>query len=57
MRAVVYERALPLTTRKPPVTTARPDGACAIHGGIALALRDVFSGQGIARMLVDDRKG
>ncbi|MEU3615550.1 hypothetical protein ABZ725_24935 [Streptomyces sp. NPDC006872] len=39
------------------ITTARPDGASAIHGGIALALRDVFSEQGIARMPVDDRKG
>ncbi|MGW1780855.1 hypothetical protein ACWCQQ_17165 [Streptomyces sp. NPDC002143] len=57
VRAVVYQRALPLTTRKLTITTARPDGASAIHGGIALALRDVFSEQGIARMLVDDRKG
>ncbi|MGW2048403.1 ROK family protein [Streptomyces sp. NPDC001858] len=57
VRAVVYQRALPLTTRKLTITTARPDGASAIHGGIALALRDVFSEQGIARMLVDDRRG
>ncbi|MFD3588246.1 ROK family protein [Streptomyces sp. NPDC058683] len=57
VRAVVYQRALPLTTRKLTITTTRPDGTSAIHGGIALALRDVFSEQGIARLLVDDREG
>ncbi|MER5429977.1 ROK family protein [Streptomyces sp. NPDC002588] len=56
VRAVVYQRALPLTTRKLTITTARSDGTSAIHGGIALALRDVFSEQGIARMLVEDRE-
>ncbi|WP_406440000.1 ROK family transcriptional regulator [Streptomyces sp. NBC_01613] len=57
VRAVVYQRALPLTTRKLTITTTRPDGTSAIRGGIALALRGVFSEQGIARLLVDDREG
>ncbi|MEU6143545.1 ROK family transcriptional regulator [Streptomyces sp. NPDC047081] len=54
VRAVVYRRALPLTTRALIITTTLPDGTAALHGGIVLALRDVFSAQGVARLLVDD---
>ncbi|MEV7872239.1 ROK family protein [Streptomyces sp. NPDC088124] len=54
IRATVYQRALPLTTRALTITTTHPDGDSAIRGGIALALRDVFSEQGIARLLVTD---
>ncbi|MGW1714656.1 ROK family protein [Streptomyces sp. NPDC002156] len=54
VRAVVYQRALPLATRKLTITTTQPGENSAIHGGVALALRDVFSERGIARMLVDD---
>ncbi|MFC4503668.1 MULTISPECIES: ROK family transcriptional regulator [Streptomyces] len=54
VRAVVYQRALPLATRKLTITSTQLGASAGIHGGIALALRDVFSPQGIARMLVDD---
>ncbi|MGW3645390.1 ROK family protein [Streptomyces sp. NPDC000878] len=47
-------RALPLATRKLTITTTQPGENSAIHGSVALALRDVFNEQGIARMLVDD---
>lgn len=53
VRAVVYQRALPLATRKLTITTTQLGENSAIHGGIALARRDVFSEQGIARMLAD----
>jgi len=46
-------RALPLATRKLTITTTQPGENSAIHSGVALALRDVYSEQGIARMLVD----
>ncbi|MFD4501489.1 hypothetical protein [Streptomyces sp. NPDC058457] len=54
MRAVGYRRALPLTTRALVITTTSPDSTSTLDGGIVLALRDVFSEQGIARLLVDD---
>ncbi|WP_280888618.1 ROK family transcriptional regulator [Streptomyces sp. LBL] len=54
VRAVVYQRALPLATRKLTITTTQLGENSSIHGGVALALRDVFSERGIARMLVDD---
>ena len=52
VRAAVYQRALPLATRKLTITTAQLGSGSGIHGGIALATRDVFSPEGIARMLV-----
>ncbi|GAB3000323.1 ROK family protein [Streptomyces pseudoechinosporeus] len=54
VRAVVYQRALPLATRKLTITTTQLGGDSGIHGAIALAIRDVFSAQGVARMLADD---
>ncbi|MDW6064462.1 ROK family protein [Streptomyces sp. FXJ1.4098] len=53
VRAVVYQRALPLATRKLTITTAQLGAASALHGAVALATRDVFSERGIARLLVD----
>ncbi|NGO06689.1 ROK family protein [Streptomyces sp. HC44] len=57
VRAVVYQRALPLATRKLTITTTQLAGDSGIHGAIALATRDVFSAQGVARMLADDSGG
>ena len=54
VRAAVYKRALPLATRKLTITTAQLGNGSGVHGGIALATRDVFSPEGIARMLVED---
>ncbi|MFF7467751.1 ROK family protein [Streptomyces sp. NPDC008092] len=54
VRAVVYRRALPLTTRALIITTTLPDGTSTLHGGVVLALRNVFSEQGIARLLVEN---
>ncbi|MGP4043872.1 ROK family protein [Streptomyces sp. 2A115] len=54
VRAVVYQRSLPLATRKLTITTTQFGENSAIHGGIALALQHIFSEQGIARMLVDE---
>jgi len=53
VRAVVCRRVLPLAIRKLTITTARLGESAGIHGGIALARRDVFSAQGMARMPVD----
>ncbi len=57
VRAAVYQRALPLATRKLTITTAQLGNGSGVHGGIALATRDVFSPEGIARMLVEDAEG
>ncbi|MPY62549.1 ROK family transcriptional regulator [Streptomyces spongiae] len=54
VRAVVYQRALPLATRDLTITTTQLGSGSALHGAIALATRDVFSATGIARMLADD---
>ncbi|AQW55522.1 MULTISPECIES: ROK family protein [Streptomyces] len=53
VRAVVYQRALPLATRKLTITTTQLGAASALHGAVALATGDVFSERGIARLLVD----
>ncbi|MEU8874291.1 ROK family protein [Streptomyces javensis] len=53
VRAVVYQRALPLATRNLTITTTRLGAASAVHGAVALATGDVFSERGIARLLVD----
>lgn len=54
MREVVYQRALPLATRKLTITTTQLGAASALHGAVALATGDVFSERGIARLLVED---
>jgi predicted NBD/HSP70 family sugar kinase len=54
VRAVVYQRALPLATRKLTITTTQLGAAAGIHGGVALATRDIFSPPGIARLLASE---
>ncbi|MEU9898654.1 ROK family protein [Streptomyces phaeochromogenes] len=54
VRAVVYQRALPLATRKLTITTTQLGAAAGIHGGIALATQDIFSPPGIARLLASE---
>ncbi|WP_332880781.1 ROK family transcriptional regulator [Streptomyces sp. NBC_00564] len=54
VRAVVYQRALPLATRKLTITTTQLGAAAGIHGGIALATQDIFSPPGIARLLANE---
>ncbi|MFD3589847.1 ROK family protein [Streptomyces sp. NPDC058683] len=51
VRAAVYQRALPLATRKLTITATQLKGASGLHGGIALATQDAFSPAGIARLL------
>jgi predicted NBD/HSP70 family sugar kinase len=55
VRAVVYQRALPLATRKLTITTTQLGTSAGIHGGIALATRDIFSTPGLARLLAAER--
>ncbi|MFD5750457.1 ROK family protein [Streptomyces sp. NPDC127033] len=54
VRAVVYQRALPLATRKLTITTSRLGPGSGLHGGIVLATQDIFSARGIARLLADE---
>lgn len=54
VRAAVYQRALPLATRKLTITATQLKGTSGLHGGIALATQDVFSPAGIARLLADE---
>ncbi|WP_229713694.1 ROK family transcriptional regulator [Streptomyces fuscichromogenes] len=51
VRAAVYQRALPLATRKLTITASRLRGSAGVHGGIALATQEVFSPAGIAELL------
>lgn len=51
VRAAVYQRALPLATRKLTITATRLKSASGLHGGIALAMREVFGPGGVARLL------
>ncbi|MPY57115.1 ROK family transcriptional regulator [Streptomyces spongiae] len=51
VRAAVYQRALPLATRKLTITATQLKGGSGLHGGIALGTRDVFSPAGLARLL------
>ncbi|GAA2061855.1 ROK family protein [Streptomyces albiaxialis] len=53
VRAVVYQRALPLATRRLTITTTEPGSDPGLAGGVALAARDVFSPEGIARLLAE----
>ncbi|MGW7545912.1 ROK family protein [Streptomyces sp. NPDC054770] len=54
VRAAVYQRALPLATRKLTITATQLKGASGLHGGIALATQDIFSPAGIAGLLADE---
>ncbi|MFJ9582406.1 ROK family transcriptional regulator [Streptomyces acidicola] len=54
VRAAVYQRALPLATRKLTITATQLKRSSGLHGGIALATQDVFSPAGIARLLADE---
>lgn len=51
VRAAVYQRALPLATRKLTITASRLKGNSGLQGGIALATQEVFSPAGIAALL------
>jgi len=51
VRAVVYQRALPLATRSLLVESTSPDWHAGTLGGIVLAIEHVLSGHGIAAML------
>ncbi|MBP8534422.1 ROK family transcriptional regulator [Streptomyces sp. MK37H] len=57
VRAVVYQRALPLATRKLTITATQLKGTSGLHGGIALATQDVFGPAGMARLLADASGG
>ncbi len=54
VRAAVYQRALPLATRKLTITATQLKGTSGLHGGIALATQDVFSPAGIAGLLAGE---
>ncbi|WP_217567286.1 ROK family transcriptional regulator [Streptomyces sp. GbtcB7] len=56
VRAAVYQRALPLATRKLTITATQLKGGSGLHGGIALATQDVFSPSGIARLVGDGHR-
>lgn len=51
VRATVYERALPLATRKLIITTSQLGPEAGINGAISLATRATFGGEGAARLL------
>jgi predicted NBD/HSP70 family sugar kinase len=51
VRAAVYDRALPLATRKLVITASQLGSAAGIIGAIALARREVFSPAGVARLV------
>ncbi len=54
VRAVVYQRALPLATRSLLIESTSPDRYVGTIGGIVLATEHVLSGRGIAVILRDD---
>lgn len=51
VRAAVYGRAVPLTTRHLTLTTSQLGVDAGIRGGIALALQEVWSPEGMLRIL------
>lgn len=55
VRAAVYERALPLATRKLIITTSQLGSDAGISGAVALATRETFSADGVARLLAGTR--
>jgi predicted NBD/HSP70 family sugar kinase len=53
VRAAVYERALPLATRKLTITTTQLGTDAGIIGAVALAAREIFGPAGVGRLLSD----
>jgi len=53
VRAAVYERALPLATRKLTITTTQLGSDAGIVGAVALSSREIFSPAGLTRLLAD----
>jgi hypothetical protein len=53
VRAAVYEKALPLATRKLVITPSQLGTDAGITGAIALACREVFSLPGLGRLLAE----
>jgi predicted NBD/HSP70 family sugar kinase len=53
VRAVVYERALPLATRKLTITTTQLGDDAGTTGGVDLAVRTIFSDEGLTRLLAE----
>jgi predicted NBD/HSP70 family sugar kinase len=51
VRAAVYERALPLATRKLTITTTQLGADAGTVGAVALASREIFSAAGLSRLL------
>lgn len=51
VRGVVYGRSVPLTTRELTLTTSQLGADAEVLGGVELALREVWSPAGIARLL------
>ncbi|MFB6671866.1 ROK family transcriptional regulator [Streptomyces sp. NPDC056390] len=51
VRAAVYERALPLATRKLTITTSQLGADAGIAGAVVVATREVFSAEGMAQLL------
>jgi predicted NBD/HSP70 family sugar kinase len=51
VRASVYERALPLATRKLAITTSELGAEAGVVGAIALVTQDMFTADGVARLL------
>lgn len=51
VRAVVYDRALPLFTRQLTITTSTLGNQAGTTGAITLALKNVFNTDGLARLL------
>ncbi|MET7845202.1 ROK family transcriptional regulator [Streptomyces sp. NPDC005356] len=55
VRAAVYERALPLATRQLTITTSQLGADAGVTGAVVLATREVFSSDGVARILAASR--
>ena len=53
VRAAVYEQALPLATRKLTITTSQLGTDAGMVGAVALATHEVFSLQGLGRLLAE----
>lgn len=51
VRATVYERALPLATRKLIITTSQLGPEAGINGAISLGIQAAFDGEEVARLL------
>jgi len=53
VRAAVYERALPLATRKLTITTTQLGTDAGIAGAVALAAREIFGPSGVGRLFAE----